>query len=157
MDPIDTTDIAIDPATQASQIADLFQKLSLGLDQYRAANTSLSPEQRQQFATNAQRLAGYSEQFTADAIGATLAGIQDNVANLISATKDAQQAIKTAAKIEKVASIAAAAITLGASIATGNPATILTSVTGLVKAVAPAPPADDPGSKQAAASGTGTS
>ena len=158
MDPIDTTEIPIDQAAQAGQIADFFEKLSLGLDQYRAANTAkLLPEQRQQLADNAQRLAGYSEQFTADAIAATLAKIQDNVANLINATKDAKQAIKTAAAIEKVASIAAAAITLGLSIASGNPGSIATSVTGLVTAVGAAPPTDDPGSKQAAASGTGTS
>ncbi|MGO4885296.1 MAG: hypothetical protein ACLP59_31395 [Bryobacteraceae bacterium] len=126
-----------DIATQASQLADLFMQLSMALDKYRAAHaTELTSDERHQLADNAQHLDDFSEQFTAEAIGATLAGIQANVNNIIKATKDAQKAIKTVAAIEKVVAITSAAVALGASIASGNPGTIASAAGALAESVA---------------------
>jgi hypothetical protein len=126
----------VNTAAQAEQLSDLFRQLSMTLDQYRAANVAeLSEEQRHQLADNAQHLDDFAEQFVGEAIEATIASIQGNINNIMAATKDAQQAFKTAAKIEKVASIAAAAVALGAAIASGNPGTIGSAVSGLASAV----------------------
>jgi hypothetical protein len=128
--------VPVNIADQAQQLSDLFRQLSMSLDQYRAANAAaLSAGQRQQLADNAQHLDDFAEQFTGQAIQATVTSIQGNIKNIIAATQDAQKAIKKAALIEKVASIAAAAVALGAGIATGNPETIASAADGLVSAI----------------------
>ena len=126
----------IDTAGQADQLADLFLKLSMALDQYRADNLArLTPDQLHQLSDNAQHLDDFAMHFTVVAIGATLAGIQGEINTITRATADANQAIKTAAKIERVATIAAAAVALGAAIAAGNPGTIASAASGLVTAI----------------------
>jgi hypothetical protein len=125
-----------DTADQARQLAQLFLQLSMGVDQYRAAHPELDPDQRRQLADIAERLDDFSEQFSAQESAALLAGIQGNLANIVKATKDAQQAVKTIAKIERVIAITAAAVTLGAAIASGNPSTIASAASGLIDAIA---------------------
>jgi hypothetical protein len=122
---------------QADQLAGAFQQISMALDRYRAAHAAeLSSDDRHQLAGIAQHFDDLAEQLTADAIAAGLASIQGNIGGIVKATKDAQQAVKTSAAIEKVISITGAAVALAASIAAGNPAGIASSAAGLVSAVA---------------------
>jgi|HubBroStandDraft_1064217.scaffolds.fasta_scaffold312568_1 hypothetical protein len=120
---------SVNPEAQADQLADLFRQLSVTLDEFRAAHMNLlSGDQSNQLADNAQRLDDFAEQFTGQAIAETLASIQGNINNITAAMKDAQRAVNAATKVERVASLAAAAIALGGSIAAGKFGTILSAV-----------------------------
>jgi hypothetical protein len=144
-------------AAQADQLGDLFLKLSMTCDAYRADHAGeLSLDDRHRLADIAQHLDDFSEAFTAQAITATLASIQVNISNISDATKDAQRAVKTAAKIQEVFSIGGAAVALAASIVTLNPGTIASAAAGLVSAIggAVAPAGAAPGT---AGAGGGTS
>jgi hypothetical protein len=125
-----------DTAAQARQLASQFLQLSMAVDRVRADKlTTLSQDDLHRLSDCAQHLDDFAMQFTAQAISATLASIQGSLANIMGATADAKKAIKTAKTIQNVASIAAAAVVLGAAIASGNPATIASAASGLVSSI----------------------
>lgn len=120
---------------QAEQLADGFLQLSMTLDQIRATDSSLSDADAQTLGTIARQLDELSDQLNAAAIVGILQSIQPNINNIIQTTKDAQNAIKTIGKIQKIVSIGGAALTLAAAIVSGNPATVLSAAAGVVKAI----------------------
>jgi ABC-type transport system involved in cytochrome bd biosynthesis fused ATPase/permease subunit len=125
-----------DIAAQARELSQLFLRMSMAVDQFRFEHSAeLSPAMRSQLKDQAQHLDDLSDHYTATAIGATLKQIQDDLDEIRAATKDASQAILTIQKIEKVAAIVSAGVSLAAAIFAGNPASIEASVVALVTAV----------------------
>src|SRR5579871_6692715 len=146
------------PQEQAAQLSDLFLKLSIAIDQVRDTAPALSAEQVQMLGTVARHLDELSEQLNAAAIADILQRIQPNIAQIVQATKDAQQAVKTIKKIENVVAIATASLTLATAILAGNPQTILSAAAGVASAVKDAMTADtDPGKGLAGKKKSGTS
>jgi len=119
---------------QAAQLADLFLQLSMTVDQVRA-KPGVSDAESQSLGTVARQLDELSEQLNAAAIAQILQGIQPEINRIIQTTKDAQQAIKTIGSIQKVFSIAGAALTLAAAFVAGNPTTILSAAAGVATAI----------------------
>src|ERR1700733_3387547 len=120
------------PQNQAGQLSSLFLPLSMTLDQIRASTSNTA--QAQSLGTISRQLDELSDELNAAAIAQTLQSIQPNIANIIQITKDAQNQVKSINDIQKVFSIAGAALTLAASIVGGNPATILSAASGVVTA-----------------------
>jgi hypothetical protein len=118
---------------QADQLSDLFLQLSMTLDQIRTTNPDAP--QAQSLGTISRQLDELSDQLNAAGIAQTLQNIQPNINNIIQVTKDAQNQVKTIKDIQKVFSIAGAALTLAASIVSGNPATIISAAAGVATAI----------------------
>jgi hypothetical protein len=126
-------------AEQASQLANLFLELSESVDQFRETNAaSLSDDDLDSLVDTATQLREVSQQLNGESIAATLDQVQDNVNNIIAATKDAQQAVKKIKKVQNVFAIAEAAASLGAAIASGKIGTIGSSSADLFQAIATA-------------------
>jgi hypothetical protein len=143
-------------AEQASQLADLFAQLSESVDQFRETNSaSLSDTDLDNLVKTANQLEDLSDELTAQSIAATLDQVQDNVNNIIAATKDAQQAVKKIKKVQNVFAIAEAAAAVGAAIASGNIGTIGSSSADLFQAIAAATGGSG-GAGEAGGAGTGS-
>lgn len=144
------------PSTQdqAAQLADLFLQLSMMVDHIRATDPDLSDSDAQSLGTLARQLDELSDQLNAAAIANILQSIQPNITDIIQTTKNAQAAIKEAGKIQKVFSIAGAALTLAASFVAGNPSTILSAAAGLATAIGGSTPSASGGGGAGASPGS---
>ena len=123
------------PKDSAAQLADLFLKLSMAIDQFRDTTPGLSTDQVLSLGTVARQLDELSGQFNAAAIGDILQRIQPSLNKIFEATKDAQHAVKTIKSIEHVVAIATAGLALATAIMSGNLDTIGSAVGGLASAV----------------------
>lgn len=137
MTPNTSTGGAIDPVAEANNLADSFYALSQAVDDFRftARNPPLSPIQSGQLKDESQALEDRAHYFTAQAIGATLQGIQGDLANIKTLTAQAQQQVQVLNDVDKVIKIVTSALTLGTAIAAGNIPTILSSAQALAGAV----------------------
>jgi len=133
------------PQEQAAQLSDLFLKLSIAIDQVRDNTPALTADQVQTLGTVARHLDEISGQLNAAAVAQILQRIQPNINQIVQATKDAQQAVKTIKKIENVVAIATASLSLATAILAGNPQTILSAAAGVGSAVKTAIQGDDDG------------
>jgi hypothetical protein len=70
------------------------------------------------------------------AIDETLASIGNAVNNIVQVTKDAQAAVKKIDDVQKAIAVATEALSLGAAILSGNPASILAAAGGVANAIA---------------------
>jgi len=131
------------PQEQAAQLSDLFLKLSIAIDQVRDNTPALTADQVQTLGTVARHLDEISGQLNAAAVAQILQRIQPNINQIVQATKDAQQAVKTIKKIENVVAIATASLSLATAILAGNPQTILSAAAGVGSAVKTAIQGDD--------------
>jgi hypothetical protein len=129
---------APDVVQQARDLASRFFQLSMAVDQFRDDHfLELTPEMRGRLKDQAQHLDDLADHYTATAIGATLLKIQDDLASIGAVTLQAQQAVKRIQKVELVASIVSAGVSLGAAIFAGDPASIVAATNALVAAVTP--------------------
>jgi hypothetical protein len=136
MNPQQTSLVPIDAAKEAGDLADLFNSLSQALDDFRLSLPPSTPQgQLGQLKDEAQALEDKAHFFTAQAIGATLQSIQPDLAKIKAATAEAAAQVAKLNTIEKVISIATAALALGASIASGNPGSIIATAEDLAQAV----------------------
>jgi hypothetical protein len=77
----------IDAATEANNLANLFYGLSQALDDFRLnAPADTPPAQLAQLKAQAQALTDQAHHFTGQAIGATLASIQNDLADIKATT-----------------------------------------------------------------------
>jgi len=118
--------ISIDPAAEAGRLADLFNDLSQAVDEFRLSDFDppLTMSQMSRLKNEAQALEDRAHFFTAEAIGATLQTIQQDLANIKAVTAQAQQQFKVLTNISKAITIATSALSLATAIAAGNPVTI---------------------------------
>jgi predicted translin family RNA/ssDNA-binding protein len=116
-------------AEECRELADDYLNMAtavakLRLDQW----DELTEDERQRILSLQHQLMHYSSELTADAINATLAEIDIETDDLKTAVSKMKNAIKTVDDISKTIQIAAAAVLVGAAIATQNPTTIATSI-----------------------------
>jgi hypothetical protein len=123
---------------EASQLADMFDKLSAAVEGFRLSDhvPSPSPDQLALLKNQAQQLEALSQKFTAQAIGATLQSIQRDLANIKALTGQAKDQLSALNNVSKAISIAASALALGRAIAGGNQASIAPAVEGLDQVLA---------------------
>lgn len=123
-------------AQQARDLANSFYELSKKLGDYRFGNwDNLTPSQRTKLENIQWTLMNYSSDFTAVAISQTVAELQNTLKNISDATDKMKKAIGNIQSIDKILKVAAAAVTLGASIATGNPIAIVKGLEGVADAL----------------------
>jgi hypothetical protein len=141
----------------AQDLANLYGDLSTAVSGFQEENqASLSAEEILNLNTIAQTLLNQSASFIGLAIQAKLAGMQDDLNNIVRTTQDAQKAVKHIKDIQKGIGIFTAAVTLGAAILTSNPGAIIGALGGLTTAIAGggAAPAGGAGGGAAPAAGT---
>jgi hypothetical protein len=116
-------------------LADLFNDLSQAVDEFRLSDLDppLTMAQMSRLKNEAQALEDRAHFFTADAIGATLQTIQQDLANIKGVTAQAQQQFKVLTNISKAIAIATSALSLATAIAAGNPVTIAAAAKGLAE------------------------
>jgi hypothetical protein len=127
--------VSIDPAAEAGRLADLFNDLSQAVDEFRLSDLDppLTMFQMSRLKNEAQALEDRAHFFTADAIGATLQTIQQDLANIKSVTLQAQQQFKVLTNISRAIAIATSALSLATAIAAGNPLNIAAAAKGLAE------------------------
>lgn len=119
-------------AAEANALAEQFYAASTALDKFRLSfDPPLPLPQRKRLKDEADALESRAQYFTAEAIGATLASIQSDLARIDSTTNDAVQQLKHLEDVQKGIAIATSLLTLGTAIAAGNPATIIAAAQGL--------------------------
>jgi len=130
--------MAFDPADEANQLANLFYSLSQATDDLRLGGTLVAPsvDDLASLKDQADRLDNCGHSFTAQAIGATLANIQDDLANIKNVTADAKAQLGKLTDVSKAIAAATAGVALGLAITSGNPATILAATGAFATAVA---------------------
>src|SRR4051812_27915682 len=102
-----------DPAAEARRLAAFFDDFSNSVDDYREGLPDDTPkEQRNSLKVQAQALESQSHQFTADAIGATLAAIQNDLAHVKQVTAQAKDQLGVLNKVEKAIAIVSSAVDL---------------------------------------------
>jgi hypothetical protein len=126
----------IDPVKQAEELAQIFFNLSNAVDDFRLGNfNALSPTEQQRLKDQAQALDTRGQQYTADALGAILQGIQPHLQNIKQATQSAQDALAHLNNVVKAITIVDAAVALVGSIVTGDLGSIGDNVQGLFQAI----------------------
>lgn len=127
----------IDPVAEANNLANSFYALSQAVDNFRFAtkNSPLTDIQAGQLKDESQALDNRAHYFTAQAIGATLQAIQSDLANIKTLTAQAQQQVQNLNDVDKVIKIATSVLSLGAAIAAGNVACILSNAEALAGAI----------------------
>jgi hypothetical protein len=126
----------IDPVKQAEELAQIFFNLSNAVDDFRLRNfNALSPTEQQRLKDQAQALDTRGQQYTADALGAILQGIQPHLQNIKQATQSAQDALAHLNNVVKAITIVDAAVALVGSIVTGDLGSIGDNVQGLFQAI----------------------
>jgi hypothetical protein len=127
----------VDQAAEAGRLADLFNNLSQALDDFRLGDhiPPISADESARLKDQAQELEGLSQNFTAQAIGATLQSIQPDLANIKAVTAQATTQLGVLNDVSKVISIATSALTLGAANAAGNPVSIAAAAEGLAQTI----------------------
>ena len=130
--------IPIDPASEAGQLADLFNSLSQALDNFRLSDQDppIPPDQLARIKDEAQALEDRAHFFTAQAIGVTLQSIQPDLENIKAVTAQAKNQLGVLNDVSKVISIATSALSLGTAIAAGNPASIVAASGALAQTLA---------------------
>ena len=139
MNPSQMSQDQIDPAQEAEDLARLFNKLSQALDDFRLSDSipdDTPPELLARLKDEAQALEDKAHFFTAEAIGATLQSVQIDLAKIKAATAEATAQVAKLNDVSKVISIATAGLALGASIASGNPGSIVATAEAFAQAVA---------------------
>lgn len=129
----------VDPASEALDLAHLFHGLSLALDQFLLSDqlpADTPPEEQALLRQHAQDLEDVSHDFTADAITAILQSIQPDLAKIKAVTKEAKVQLGHLKTVSKVISIAAAGLSVGTAIVSGNPLSIGKAVEEFGKEVA---------------------
>ncbi|WP_086930715.1 hypothetical protein [Agarilytica rhodophyticola] len=118
----------------AREIANSLRKLSSDLGDYRFTNwNSLSEEERGRIESLEWTLLNYSSDMTATAIEIAADSIQEEVQHIKTTTQHLQNAIDRAESVRKVIGVATKAVTLAASISTGNVTAIIESSEGLLE------------------------
>src|ERR1039457_6111728 len=126
----------IDPVKQAEELARIFFDRSNAVDAFRLSNYgALSPTEQQKLKDQAQALDTRGQQYTADALGAILQGIQPHLQNIKQATQSAQDALAHLNNMVKAITIVDAAVALVGSIVTGDLGSIGDNVQGLFQAI----------------------
>jgi hypothetical protein len=106
------------------------------VDDFRLRNfNALSPTEQQRLKDQAQALDTRGQQYTADALGAILQGIQPHLQNIKQATQSAQDALAHLNNVVKAITIVDAAVALVGSIVTGDLGSIGDNVQGLFQAI----------------------
>ena len=120
---------------QLDKLSNFFLELSMTLDQIRASDARLSDAETKQLGAMARQLNELSGEVDAAAIGQLLAGLQPRLDNIIQTTRAAQEQAKEAKTIQKVFSIAGAALTLASALASGSAPAVLAAAGGLGGAI----------------------
>ncbi len=130
--------VVIDPVAEAGRLADLFNDLSQAVDDFRLGDQDppLTPYQMARLKDEAQALEDRAHYFTAEAIGATLQSIQQELANIKVVTSQAQAQLKVLTDISKAITIATSALSLATAIAAGNPSSIAAAAKALAETLA---------------------
>jgi succinate dehydrogenase/fumarate reductase flavoprotein subunit len=130
--------VQIDPAAEATQLANLFNRLSRAVDDFRLDDHDppIPADQLARLKDEAQALEDRAHHFTAEAIGATLQSIQGDLAQIKAVTAQAKEQLAKLNEVSKVISIATSVLSVGTAIAAGNPASILAAAQALAQAVA---------------------
>jgi hypothetical protein len=118
--------VVVDPAAEAGRLADLFNDLSQAVDEFRLSDQDppLTGYQMARLKDEAQALEDRAHYFTAEAIGATLQSIQQELANIKAVTSQAQAQLRVLNNISRAIAIATSALSLATAIAAGNPSSI---------------------------------
>ncbi len=127
--------VQIDPAAEATDIANLFFRLSAQVRQFRIDNADLTDDDKERLDVEAQGLQARANFFNAESIGATLQSLQPTLDNLKKVTIDAQTAIARLTNVANVVAIATAGVALGAAISAGDVGSIGAALTTLGQAV----------------------
>lgn len=126
----------IDSVKQAEELAQIFFDLSSAVDDFRIRNYSaLTPAEQRQLKVQAQALDTRGQQYTADALGAILQGIQPHLRNIKQATQDAQDALADLNDVVKAITIVNSAVALVGSIVPGDLGSIGDNVQSLLQAI----------------------
>jgi hypothetical protein len=108
-------------AAQARDLADSYFNLAQEVGKYRLDNwTRLSEGARGTLESRMWTLLNYSSDFTGEAVSLTVDELAPVLEEIQGATTKLTKAIKKLGTVQKVLTIAAAGIKLGASIMTGN-------------------------------------
>ncbi len=125
-----------DPAAEARRLAALFNDFSMSVDEYWLGLPAYTPkEQLVSLKVQAQTLQTQSHQFTAEAIGATLAAIQNDLAHLKQVIAQARDQLGVLNSLAKAIAVASSATELGVAIAIGSPGGILAATEALARQV----------------------
>lgn len=126
----------IDPVKLAEELAQIFFSLSKAVDDFRLNNyDALSPADRQRLKDQAQALDTRGQQYTADALGAILEGIQPHLLNIKKATQEAKEALAHLNDLARGFAIADSAVALVGSIVARDVPSIGSNVNGLYQAI----------------------
>ena len=131
--PTNTGANQIDQATEANNLANGFYALSQATDDFRfaARNPPLTDAQAALLKDESQALDDRAHYFTAEAIGATLQIIQEDLSNIKVLTAQAKQQVQNLNDVDKVIKIVTSALSLGTAIAAGNVPSILSAAQAL--------------------------
>ncbi len=140
--------VQIDQAVEAGNLASLFFQLSAAVEQFRLDHPGLSQEEKDRLDAQSEDLEAKANAFNAEAIGDTLQTLHASLQNLKHVTSDAKHAISTLKTVDKVFSIANAAVALGVALASHDLASVGPCLTSLQQA---ASGGDNEASKSAAA------
>jgi len=123
-------------ADQARQLADLFSQMADTVGAYRDAHYSeLAPDERLKLEQQIQQLDDFCDQFTAEAIQATLETIQGDLDRIVSVTRDAGQALKHLTKIAEISSILSSVADLAYDITAADYGAVPGAIQDIVGAV----------------------
>src|SRR4051812_47520072 len=126
-----------DPALAARRLAEQFDDFSAAVDNYRLTlPLDTPPTVVSALKARAQELESQSHLFTADAIGATLAAIQNDLSHVKEVTRQAKDQLQVLQNISKAVAIAASAVNLGTAILAADPMGILHAAEALGAAAA---------------------
>lgn len=129
--------MAIDPVSEANNLANIFFSLSQAVDTFRFAPRTppLTSTQAARLKDESQALDDRAHHFTAEAIGATLQTIQGDLANIKTLTAQAKQQVQNLNDVDKVIKIVTSALSVGTAIAAGNVPNILSAMQALAGTV----------------------
>ena len=125
----------VDPATQAAQLAQLFNDLANSTRDFRARNfANLSGAQRQQLREQAEALQMRGLNFTADAYAAIAQRLQPYLKDFTKAIERTQHALVDLNDIAKGLAILDSAVGLVRSVAEGDIGSIASDIQNLAQA-----------------------
>jgi hypothetical protein len=121
-----------DPAAAANRMADRFFAASDAVDRFRlGVRPPLPRELMNNLRDISHALESRAQLYTAQAIGATLASIEDDLASIEKTTTDATTQLEHLQNVEKGISIATSLLSLCTAIAAGDASTILAASSSL--------------------------
>jgi hypothetical protein len=121
---------------QARTLADGFFEISKAVGDYRFAHfDDLEPDQLNVLHSLQQQLSNQSNHFTALAIEITLDDLQAALDRIGHITGEVSKTVTTLNDVRRVIAIATNMVTLGAAVASGNPATIASAIQDVMQAV----------------------